>query len=117
MKGTILDFSIQAGEGIISGDDNNRYKFSGTEWKASDAPGRGQRVDFDVGNGRATGVYRELSRTVVESRATQPSETDLSDLPPYYQEEFKKILESGETYKGKLNWAAFLFGLLWAMTK
>src|SRR5208337_502298 len=98
MKGTILDFSVQAGEGIISGDDNNRYKFAGSEWKASDAPARGQRVDFDITEGRATGVYRELSKTVIESQIAQPSEIDLSDLSPYYQEEFKKILESGEAY-------------------
>jgi hypothetical protein len=117
MKGTILDYSIQTSEGIISGDDNNRYKFSGSEWKASDAPARGQRIDFDITAGRATGVYRELNQTVLESKTTQPSVIDFSDLSPYYQEEFKKILESGETYKGKWNWAAFLFGGFWAMTK
>ena len=53
MKGTILDFSVQTSEGIISRDDNNRYKFAGAEWKATDAPARGQRVDFDQENGRA----------------------------------------------------------------
>lgn len=65
MKGTILDFTIQTGEGIISGDDNNRYKFAGAEWKAPDAPVRAQRVDFDISEGRACAVYRELSKTVV----------------------------------------------------
>jgi hypothetical protein len=117
MKGTILDFSVQAGDGIISGDDNNRYKFSGTEWKASDAPARGQRVDFDIANGRATEVYREMAKAVIESRTEKPSEIELKGLPPYYQEEFKKIWESGEVYKGKWNWAAFFFGGFWALTK
>jgi hypothetical protein len=117
MKGIILDYSIQTSEGIISGDDNNRYKFAGSEWKETDAPARGQRVDFDISEGRATGVYRELAKTVLGSRIPQPSEIDLNGLPPYYQEEFKKILESGEAYKGKWNWAAFLFGGIWAMTK
>ena len=117
MKGTILDFSIQAGEGIISGDDNNRYKFSGAEWKASDAPARGQRVDFDFENGRATEIYREMAKAVIESRTEKPSEIDLKGLSPYYQEEFKKIWESGEVYKGKWNWAAFFFGGFWALTK
>jgi hypothetical protein len=39
------------------------------------------------------------------------------DLSPYYQEEFRRIQESGETYKGRWNWAAFLFGALWALVK
>jgi hypothetical protein len=63
MKGTILDFSIQAGEGVISGDDNNRYKFAGSEWKEADAPMHGQRVDFDHDNGRAIQVYQELPKS------------------------------------------------------
>ena len=43
--------------------------------------------------------------------------TDFSPLPKYYQEEFSKILKSNETYKGKLNWAAFFFGIFWALSK
>ena len=31
MQGTILDFSIQSNAGAISGDDGNRYTFSGAE--------------------------------------------------------------------------------------
>lgn len=42
---------------------------------------------------------------------------DFSSLPQYYQEEFQKIYESGETYKGKFNIFAFLFGAIWALTK
>lgn len=39
------------------------------------------------------------------------------DISPYYQEEFTRIQESGETYKGRWNWAAFFFGGLWALVK
>ncbi len=42
---------------------------------------------------------------------------DFSHLPEYYQQEFKKIYESGEVYKGKFNIWAFLFGNLWALSK
>lgn len=42
---------------------------------------------------------------------------DFSGLPPYYQKEFQKIHSSGETYKGKFNVWAFLFGIIWALTK
>lgn len=33
----------------------------------------------------------------------------------YYINEFDKIANSDETYKGKFNIAAFLFGVIWAM--
>jgi hypothetical protein len=38
-------------------------------------------------------------------------------LKPYYKEEFAKISESKETYKGKWNWCAFFFTWIWAFTK
>ena len=42
---------------------------------------------------------------------------NFSALPAYYQEEFQKIYESNESYKGKFNLFAFLFGALWALSK
>lgn len=39
-----------------------------------------------------------------------------SHLSSYYQEEFQKML-ADPSYEGKWNWAAFLFGGLWALTK
>lgn len=35
----------------------------------------------------------------------------------YYEKEFKKIETSKESYKGKWNWPAFLFGGFWALSK
>ncbi|MDM1020056.1 DUF805 domain-containing protein [Acinetobacter sp. VNK23] len=61
MKGTILHFSIQTNTGIISGDDQNRYTFLGSEWKDSSSPQRGMKVDFDLNaTGQAVGVYKAL---------------------------------------------------------
>lgn len=57
MKGKILDYTVQINEGIISGDDGNRYKFSGTEWKAVTPPMAGACVDFEVSDQTAHGVY------------------------------------------------------------
>lgn len=45
------------------------------------------------------------------------AEIRLPRLSTYYQDEFRRIDESRELYKGKWNWAAFLFGPLWALTK
>lgn len=61
MKGTILDYSIQSNSGVISGDDQIRYPFSGTEWKGETPPNRGIRVDFDTDSmGNALQIYTEL---------------------------------------------------------
>lgn len=47
----------------------------------------------------------------------QEMNLDFSYLPPYYQKEFQKIYDSGETYKGKFNVWGLLFGCVWALTK
>ncbi len=47
--------------------------------------------------------------------ATSP--IDLSKYDKYYQEEFRKIIESGEKYKGKWNWYSFLLGTIWCFYK
>jgi len=65
MKGRILDFSIQTGEGIISGDDSVRYNFSATEWKSDKSPTANQTVDFTINEGNATGIY--LDKNVASS--------------------------------------------------
>ena len=33
MKGKILDYNIQESNGIISGDDGQRYSFENKDWK------------------------------------------------------------------------------------
>ncbi|MDF1879248.1 TM2 domain-containing protein [Sulfurimonas sp. SAG-AH-194-C20] len=57
MKGKILDFNIQTGEGIISGNDSVRYNFSAAEWKSDKSPIANQIVDFSINEGDATGIY------------------------------------------------------------
>lgn len=51
------------------------------------------------------------------SSFTGQANVDLNSLDSYYQQEFKKIIESNETYKGKWNWYAFFFTNLWLLTK
>lgn len=58
MKGSILDFSVQSNTGVISGDDQNRYQFMGSDWNGHASPARGQRVDFEEnGQGHALNIY------------------------------------------------------------
>lgn len=61
MKGIVLDYSIQTNSGVIVGDDQKRYHFSGSEWKVNNAPQRGMNVDFDVNEtGNAIAIYEAL---------------------------------------------------------
>lgn len=61
MKGQILDYSIQTNSGIISGDDQNRYNFTGAEWRGQRPPTRGDRVDFDIDqSGSAVQIFTAL---------------------------------------------------------
>ena len=46
MKGHVLDYSVQTNQGIISGEDGNRYVFTGAQWKDSRVPVRGMYCDF-----------------------------------------------------------------------
>ena len=117
MKGIILAYDFQAGLGIVSGDDGIRYSLAGADWKELDAPQRGQRVDFDGREGRAVEVYREVVGPAVGASLGSPTELDVTGLSPYYQEEFRRIRNSGGTYRGKWNWGAFAFGTIWALTK
>lgn len=65
MKGQILDFSIQANSGIISGENGIRYTFSGSGWKEQSAPNKGMIVDFDIDeNDNAIGIYKAITNKV-----------------------------------------------------
>ena len=57
MKGHILDYTVQTNSGIISGDDNQRYNFRGADWKETEPPRRGMRVDFAGVGDAATEIY------------------------------------------------------------
>lgn len=59
MKGTILDFSIQHGSGVISAENGNRYEFLGQQWNEKAAPRKGMYVDFAIEptTGQAISIY------------------------------------------------------------
>ena len=78
MKGSILEFKIQTNEGLISGDDNQRYQFTGAEWRSSEPPTRGLRVDFEPKDLVATGVFREVSHAPAASPTVPGCENKLA---------------------------------------
>ena len=65
MKGRILEYNFQSGEGVISGDNGIRYRFGSDDWREPAAPKRGDLVDF-VGTGdSASDVYATDTLTPV----------------------------------------------------
>ena len=61
MNGKILHFDANSREGVISGDDGNRYRFIGPDWHDSSTPMSGLTVDFVADGDRARDVYRVTS--------------------------------------------------------
>ena len=77
---------------------------------AASCPGCGRPV-------MATPRPRFVQPYAQVAQPSGPSGLALHGLSPYYEQEFRQIAGSNESYKGKWNWAAFLFGPLWALTK
>lgn len=114
MKGSILDFSIQTNTGIISGDDQNRYNFTGAEWRGQHPPARGDRVDFDIDNaGSAIQIFTALGH----SNAVQNISNQLDKLSDQNKAEeqfnmidwFVKCLKNYANFSGRARRKEFWF--------
>ena len=57
MRGKILTYSIHTTEGVISGDDGERYAFDRGQWRGTTVPRIGQTVDFVVDDGKADSIF------------------------------------------------------------
>lgn len=58
MRGQILQYDPLTAEGLISGEDGNRYPFKGSEWKSAlQALRTGSHVDFSVAGETAEAVF------------------------------------------------------------
>ncbi len=74
MKGQVLDYSVQTNAGAISGDDGNRYSFTGESWQENSVPQRGMRVDFDPDGSTAVGIYVD-TEAVIQSAGSPATAT------------------------------------------
>ena len=123
MKGTILDVSIADYTGVISGDDGNRYKFVGPEWKSSGSPPRpGMKVDFIGSDGTATEIYLDVAAGAQWNAAPLPDGLDERYRGLYCSSDERLILGlcGGLAHKfgvqiGVMRAIVFLFGIfvLW----
>ena len=69
MQGNILSFTVQENQGLISGDDDQRYTFIGAEWRETAPPYPGDRVDFQTEGEKALAVYRIVGSGTGVARA------------------------------------------------
>lgn len=68
MKGIILSFDNTTNNGVVSGEDGNRYQFSRVDWKETIPPSKGDNIDFAVsGEGRAIEIYQNPYATNTNS--------------------------------------------------
>ena len=57
MRGHILGYSTETGEGLVSGDDGRRYRFTREAWPAPGSAVAGQHVDFEPQADEAVNIY------------------------------------------------------------
>lgn len=117
MQGKILDFSVQTNSGIISGDDQQRYSFVGSEWKEQQLPKRGMSVDFDVNtDGHATVIYAALTSTNTSTIIQQFQDKEESQYSAF--DWFLKCMKNYINFNGRARrkefWFFALFYLLGA---
>lgn len=57
MRGRVLGWDNSVSQGQISGEDGQRYNFNRPDWRESYWPQRGQLVDFEIVETRASNIY------------------------------------------------------------
>jgi TM2 domain-containing membrane protein YozV len=57
MRGQILGVDVRSGDGLVAGEDGERYTFAPEDWAQRGEPVRGQLVDFEAAAGRARNVF------------------------------------------------------------
>lgn len=65
-------------KGFISGDDGNRYEFSGGDWKLPTSPKVGDRVDFDIEGKKAIQIYIDQTSSIALSSKSKGKKSRIS---------------------------------------
>lgn len=112
MKGKVLDFNLQVGEGFISGSDGNRYSFVSAEWKSLDThPRKDLSVDFVANDGVANAIYAE-AQTIPGTAEVQEFLKQDNVFTRYYI----GVLKNYATFDGRARreefWYFFLFNTI-----
>lgn len=57
MRGQVLGVDARTGEGVVAGQDGQRYRFAREDWAHRGEPAIGVEVDFEAANDRALSVF------------------------------------------------------------
>ena len=57
MRGQVLGVDPRTGEGLVAGQDGQRYRFAREDWAHRGEPAIGLEVDFEAANDRALSVF------------------------------------------------------------
>ena len=64
----VLEYDATKENGVISGDDGNKYSFDPKKLKSESTPKAGSRVDFQPSGDSATAIYIEQGASVFSKR-------------------------------------------------
>ncbi|MBB4154675.1 TM2 domain-containing membrane protein YozV [Sphingomonas jinjuensis] len=95
----------RTGDGVVAGDDGQRYRFKPADWADRGEPAIGLKVDFDVEEGRATSIF-----PLPSDRAPVPAGVTAVAAPPVYNDRNKIVAAVLAFFLGTLGVHRFYLG-------
>lgn len=107
MRGQVLDYSVQTNSGVISGEDGQRYTFSGAEWRGNGLPVAGTAVDFVPSGDTAIQIYAGPQQVPPSNPAAPASDPSRAGYGIRCLQ-----CNSNVVPEGAVNWLLFIIFLL-----
>lgn len=82
MRGQVLGVDARTGEGLVAGQDGQRYRFAREDWAHRGEPAVGIEVDFEATNDRALSVF-PMPTAPGPRRAVPPAAIPTNDRNKY----------------------------------
>ncbi|MES3092008.1 TM2 domain-containing protein [Sphingomonas aerolata] len=73
MRGQVLGVDVRTGEGLVAGQDGQRYRFTSEDWAHRGEPVIGAEVDFETADDRALSVFPLPSAVAPGPRRAGPA--------------------------------------------
>ena len=107
MKGRILEYNEGTRSGLISGEDEKRYRFDISEWKGASLPKVDSSIDFSIQGETATSIF------VISSASNVSSTKIAAALFAFFLGAFgAHKFYLGYTKQGIIMLLVFLFGFI-----
>ncbi|MCF8878942.1 DUF805 domain-containing protein [Hyphobacterium sp. SN044] len=111
MRGEVLRYDDAIGEGLISGDDGQRYRFQRSDLMQLEPIFQGTRVDFQIVDGRATEIVIVHATAISKPRIAPTSTHTNEDLSlwEYFIKSFRLFASFEGRARRKEFWSFVLF--------